>query len=108
MADVATKTPKRRKKWWLLLGAVALVAIAIPTAAWRRREKPTFVTTEKAFRKTITQLVSATGKIQPEVEIKISPEVAGEIIEIPVEDGMRVKKADLLVKIKPDSYKALL
>jgi len=40
--------------------------------------------------------------------LKISPEVAGEITELPVEDGMQVKKGDLLVKIKPDSYKALL
>ena len=60
------------------------------------------------MRKTILQTVSATGKIQPETEVKISPEVAGEIIELPVEDGKAVKKGDLLVKIKPDSYKALL
>jgi HlyD family secretion protein len=54
------------------------------------------------------QTVSATGKVQPETEVKISPEVAGEIIELPVEDGKAVMKGDLLVKIKPDSYKALL
>ena len=54
------------------------------------------------------QTVSATGKIQPEVEVKISPEVAGEIIELPVEDGKVVRKGDLLMKIKPDSYKALV
>jgi HlyD family secretion protein len=66
------------------------------------------VTTEKAVRKTIVQTVSATGKVQPEVEVKISPEVAGEIIDLPVEDGKAVKKGDLLVRIKPDSYKALL
>ena len=73
-----------------------------------KREKPIPVTTEKAIRKTIVQTVSATGKIQPEVEVKISPEVAGEIIELPVVDGMPVKKGDLLIKIKPDSYKALV
>ena len=73
-----------------------------------KREKPIPVLTEKAVRKTILQTVSATGKIQPEVEVKISPEVAGEITELPVVDGMRVKKGDLLMKIKPDSYKALL
>jgi len=73
-----------------------------------KREKPIPVTTEKAVRKTILQTVSATGKVQPETEVKISPEVAGEIIELPVEDGMSIKKGDLLVKIKPDSYKALL
>jgi Multidrug resistance efflux pump len=66
------------------------------------------VTTEKAVRRTILQTVSATGKVQPETEVKISPEVAGEITELPVEDGMQVKKGDLLLKIKPDSYKALL
>jgi HlyD family secretion protein len=54
------------------------------------------------------QTVSATGKVQPETEVKISPEVAGEIIDLPVEDGKAVMKGDLLVKIKPDSYKALL
>src|SRR5206468_8355202 len=73
-----------------------------------KREKPIPVTTEKAVRRTILQIVSATGKIQPETEVKISPEVAGEIIELPVQDGIQVKKGDLLVKIKPDSYKALL
>src|SRR5437762_208348 len=52
--------------------------------------------------------VSATGKAQPETEVKISPEVAGEIIELPVEDGKAVMKGDLLVRVKPDSYKALL
>src|ERR1700736_4488917 len=80
-----------------------IIAIALS-----KREKPIPVTTEKAVRKTILQIVSATGKVQPETEVKISPEVAGEIIELPVEDGMNVKKGDLLVKIKPDSYKALL
>ena len=62
----------------------------------------------KALRKTIVQTVSATGKVQPETEVKISPEVAGEITDLPVEDGMLVKKGDLLLRIKPDSYKALL
>ena len=80
----------------------------VVSVVWSKREKPIPVTTETAIRKTIVQMVSATGKIQPEVEVKISPEVAGEITELPVEDGVRVKKGDLLVKIKPDSYKALL
>jgi HlyD family secretion protein len=87
-------------------GAVLLLSIVLAVAS--KREKPIPVTTEKAVRRTILQTVSATGKIQPETEVKISPEVAGEIIELPVEDGMHVNKGDLLVKIKPDSYKALL
>jgi HlyD family secretion protein len=56
--------------------------------------------------KTITQLVTATGKVQPEVEVKISPEVAGEIIDLPIKEGGAVKKGDVLVRIKPDTYQA--
>ncbi len=97
---------RRRKILFGSAGAVLLLIIALIVAG--KREKPIPVTTEKAVRRTILQTVSATGKVQPETEVKISPEVAGEIIELPVEDGMQVKKGDLLVKIKPDSYKALL
>ncbi|OYU82221.1 MAG: efflux transporter periplasmic adaptor subunit [Flavobacterium sp. BFFFF1] len=53
---------------------------------------------------TIIETVSATGKIQPEIEIKIMPEVSGEIIALPVKEGQAVKKGDLLVKINPDLY----
>src|SRR4029434_7575036 len=106
--DAAKKRRKGRKRKLLFgsAGAVLLLIIALIMAG--KREKPIPVTTEKAVRRTILQTVSATGKVQPETEVKISPEVAGEIIELPVEDGMAVKRGDLLVKIKPDSYKALL
>src|SRR5262245_14012786 len=97
---------RRRKILFASGGAVLLLIVVMVVAG--KPEKTIPVTTEKAVRKTIVQTVSATGKIQPEVEVKISPEVAGEIIELPVDDGMHVKKGDLLVKIKPDSYKALL
>ncbi len=73
-----------------------------------KRVPPIEVTTEKAARRSIVETVSATGKVQPETEVKISPEVAGEIIELPVADGQEVKKGDLLMKIRPDSYKAVL
>jgi HlyD family secretion protein len=72
----------------------------------KKKEKPIPVTTEKAFRKTITQIVTATGKIQPEVEVKIAPEVSGEIIDLPVKEGQPVRKGDLLLRIRPDSYRA--
>src|SRR5678815_3308560 len=98
---------RRRRKILIGIGAVLLLWI-IGAIINSKREKPIPVTTDKATRRTIVQIVSATGKIQPETEVKISPEVAGEIIELPVEDGIQVKKGDLLVKIKPDSYKALL
>jgi HlyD family secretion protein len=103
------KWRRLRRKRYILFGSAGLLLVLIAGfVIASKREKPIPVTTEKAVRRTIVQSVSATGKIQPEVEVKISPEVAGEIIELPVEDGMQVKKGDLLVKIKPDSYKALL
>src|SRR6516162_5589596 len=104
----AKKQRARRKRQIIVGGSGFFVLWLIVSVALSKREKPIPVTTEKAVRKTILQTVSATGKIQPETEVKISPEVAGEIIELPVEDGKAVMKGDLLVKIKPDSYKALL
>src|SRR5881394_2639808 len=106
--EVAKKRRARRKRY-IIFGSIGLVLLLIiASVVASKREKPIPVTTEKAVRKTILQTVSATGKVQPETEVKISPEVAGEIIELPVADGMGIKKGDLLVKIKADSYKALL
>src|SRR5881409_2495726 len=110
--ETAPKVERKRRstrKRKIIIGVVGfLVLWLIVSILLSKREKPIPVTTEKAVRKTILQTVSATGKIQPEIEVKISPEVAGEIIDLPVEDGKAVKKGYLLVKIKPDSYKALL
>ncbi|MEP1152294.1 MAG: efflux RND transporter periplasmic adaptor subunit [Balneola sp.] len=66
----------------------------------------TVVETAEAKLKTITQLVSASGKIQPEVEVIIRPDVSGEIIELAVNEGDFVKKGDLLVRLKPDIFRA--
>src|SRR5216117_246155 len=108
-APLTAKQRRARRKKQIIFGSVGLIVLCIVALIiWNKREKPIPVTTENAIRKTIVQTVSATGKVQPETEVKISPEVAGEIIELPVEDGKSVKKGDLLVKIKPDSYKALL
>jgi HlyD family secretion protein len=98
---------RRKRNIFIGIGGVLLLLI-IAGIINSKREKPIPVTTDKAVRRTIVQTVSATGKIQPETEVKISPEVAGEITDLPVEDGKAVKKGDLLVRIKPDSYKALL
>src|SRR6266513_2232835 len=106
--QVAKKRRSRRKRYIVLGSTGLLLLVVIVWVVMSKREKPIPVTTEKAVRKTILQTVSASGKVQPETEVKISPEVAGEIIELPVTDGMPVKKGDLLVKVRPDSYKALL
>ncbi|CAN5451044.1 efflux RND transporter periplasmic adaptor subunit [soil metagenome] len=107
-----TAPPKKRrsrKRRYIIIGVIGLLLVwIIMSVVASKREKPIPVVTEKAVRTTIIQTVSATGKVQPETEVKISPEVAGEITELPVEDGKNVKKGDLLMKIKPDSYRALL
>src|ERR1051325_3451387 len=86
----APPTMRKKRPWTrkrkIIIGVVALFVLWIIVSIINgKREKPIPVTTEKAVRKTILQTVSATGKIQPETEVKISPEVAGEIIELPVE-----------------------
>ncbi|MBM3851533.1 MAG: efflux RND transporter periplasmic adaptor subunit [Verrucomicrobia bacterium] len=114
--SVASKTgatslsPARRKSraMWYILGGLLLAAGLGGAAYWKSQTttKATVVTIEKAVIKTLTQVVTATGKVQPEVEVKISTEAAGEIIEMPLKEGARVKKGDLLVRIKPDNYQA--
>lgn len=69
-------------------------------------EKETAVQTEASELRTITQLVSASGRIQPETEVIIRPDVSGEIIELPVREGDFVREGELLLRIKPDIYQA--
>ena len=96
----------RRKLYVIIAIALVVVIGLVAVINSRKGEKPIEVTTEKAVRKSITQLVTATGKIQPEVEVKIAPEVSGEIVEITVKEGDLVRKGQLLLRIKPDSYRA--
>ncbi|HKB88904.1 MAG TPA: efflux RND transporter periplasmic adaptor subunit [Opitutaceae bacterium] len=105
----APSAPSRKKSRKMLYIIIGVVAIGLAVAAKMKSgsgEKPVMITTDKAVVKNITQLVSATGKIQPEVEVKISPEVAGEITELPFREGAPVKKGDMIIKIKPDNYQA--
>lgn len=104
-ASAAPKKKSRRKLLYLLLGVAIIAVAAIVAVAAKNKDKAILVTTDKAVIKTITQIVNATGKVQPETEVKIAPEVSGEIIELPLREGTAVKKGDLLVRIKPDNYK---
>ena len=104
----AVPAPRRRSRVLWIVALVVLLAAGVGAGVYFKRksaEKEFVVTTDKAVVKTITQVVNATGKIQPEVEVKISPEVAGEIIELTVREGSVVKKGDLIVRIKPDTYR---
>ena len=85
-----------------------LVALATLLAVGCNRQKPVKVVTEKAQRRNLTETVTGSGKLQPVVQVKISSEVAGEIIELPVKEGQSVRKGDLLVRVKPDLYAAAL
>ncbi len=90
----------------LISVVVLLIAFAVigKQAGWIGKEKPTEVELAKAKRAEIIEKVSASGKVQPEVEVKISPDVSGEIIELHVNEGDSVIKGQLLAKIRPDNY----
>lgn len=94
----------------VILLVVALLSLLVigKKAGWFGSEDLKEVETKKLTRIDITEKVSATGKIQPEVEVKLSSEVSGEIIELPIVEGQQVKKGDLLVKINPDIYQSNL
>ncbi len=97
----------KKKIYYFIGGAVVLVILLISLSkagVIGNKDKGTPVEIAKVSEMTIVQTVSATGKIQPEIEVKISSEVSGEIIALPVKEGQVVKKGDLLVKINPDLY----
>ncbi len=95
---------------WLIIIVVVLLAIAVigKKAGWFGGQEKKQVVVEQVEKRDITEIVSASGKIQPEVEVKISPDVSGEIVELNVKEGDRVKKGQLLVRILPDIYQSYL
>ena len=91
----------------LIGGAVLLIAVFLvlsKTGVIGNKDKAKSVETSLVKATTIVETVSATGKIQPEIEVKIASMVSGEIIALPIKEGQVVKKGDLLVKINPDLY----
>ena len=112
-ASTAVAKPRKKSKllWWVL-GACLLFVVMIGLAVAKKRSANvgTAVTTEKAVTRTIVQTVTATGKVQPEVEVKITPEVFGEITALPFREGAAVKKGEvfdyLTYKTNDDGAKA--
>ena len=102
------KNGKKNKKKIIIFSiiGVMIIALALVVFLGSRKEPVITVQVEKAQYRSLTQVVTATGKIQPEVLVKITPEVSGEIVALPVKEGDRVKKGSLLMKIKPDFYMA--
>lgn len=96
---------KRRKV--VVFTAIGLVLAGLITwSVLAKRETAVSVQTEKVGRRDMTEIVVANGRIEPVTEVKISPEVSGEIVELPVVEGQSVRKGDLLVRIKPQQYEA--
>lgn len=98
---------KSKQIIYILLGVLAFLVIGMivgKQAGWVGGEKPLEVQIGKVSKKDIVEKVSASGVVQPETEVKMSPDVAGEIIELNVNEGDSVKLGDLLVKIRPDNF----
>lgn len=95
------KKNRKRILWGL---GITVVLLVTALAIWGRGEELPAVQVESATARDITERVAASGKIQPEVEVKITAQVSGEITQLPVKEGDVVKAGDLLVQINPDTY----
>jgi len=105
MANNKSKSKSERKI--ILFTILVLVIVGgVVASRFAKGIPPIPITTEKASRRNMTEVVVANGKIEPVLQVKISPEVSGEIIELDVKEGQGVKKGDLLLKIRPDNYLA--
>ena len=98
----------RKLKYILIAGFILVIIASVGKAkGWfGKSEVGKEVITQKVGRTDIIETVTGSGKIQPEKEVKISSDVSGEIISLPVKEGQQVKKGDLLVKINPDLYQS--
>lgn len=98
---------KKRKLLPYALGLLLIVIVLLVVGkkkGWFGQDFEVKVTTQKVESRTITELITANGKVQPETEVKISPDVSGEIINMDIIEGDPVKKGELLMVIKPDIY----
>ena len=104
---MANGKTKSGRKYWII---VVMLLLAGGAAAWffyfHKKEEVVTIQTEKVKRRDLTEVVVANGRVYPVVQVKISPEVSGEIIALPVKEGQSVTKGDLLLRIKPDFYAA--
>jgi len=102
---MANGKKKSKKKIFIFGGIGVLVTVLVLIALiGGSKEEIIAVQTEKVEKRDITQTVAATGKINPEFKVTITSEVTGEIVGLPVEEGDKVKKGQLLIRIKGDAY----
>jgi HlyD family secretion protein len=88
----------------IIIVVLIIFSIVGKKSGWFGGNKPILVSIEKVQKRTILEMVTANGKIQPETEVKISADVSGEIVQLYVKEGEAVKKGQELLKIKPDIY----
>ncbi|MBN8836599.1 MAG: efflux RND transporter periplasmic adaptor subunit [Sphingobacteriia bacterium] len=93
---------------WIIIGVVVLIGglMGLKAAGIIGKDEGTKVTTEKVTKKTIIETVNASGKVYPEVEVKISPDISGEIVELNVNEGDSVQKGKVLARIYADIYQS--
>lgn len=95
---------KNTKKYLIIATVLVLVILIVVAINKKKSEKGTKVSTELVTKRTLVETVSANGKIQPEVDVKISPYISGEVVELYVKEGDEVKQGKLLAKIDPEIY----
>ncbi len=108
---MAKQKKKSNKLLYIIIGAVAFLILLLVVGrsqGWIGKAKTIEVELAKAKKTSITEKVSASGTVQPVIEVKLAPEVSGEIIELNVEDGDSVRLGDVLVKIRPDVWRSQL
>ncbi|MDP3398969.1 MAG: efflux RND transporter periplasmic adaptor subunit [Bacteroidales bacterium] len=93
---------KKNIKWIIAIAFVLIVVLAFYGNS--KKKNVTTVTVEKISRRSIVEVIPANGKIKPVVEVKISPDVSGEIVELNFKEGDHIKRGDLIIKIKQDVY----
>lgn len=100
------KRSSNRLIYWLIAALVFIIIFVViaKSAGWIGKPRETEVEMAKAKRVTIVEKVSASGTVQPVTEVKLAPEVSGELRELLIEEGDSVTKGQLLVKIRPDTW----
>ena len=108
---MAKQKRKSNKLIYWLIGATVVILLLLivgKSAGWIGKPKEIEVELAKAKRVTIVEKVSASGTVQPVTEVKIAPEVSGEIVELLIEEGDSVDRGEALVKIRPDTWQSQL
>ncbi len=97
---------KKKKLLWIILALVIVVLglLGLKSAGVIGKEEGIKVATEKVELRTIIETVNASGKVYPEIEVKVSPDISGEIVDLQVKEGDSVRRGQILAKIYADIY----